>query len=166
MPLLSVRILLPVPFNTSHIGMKTKLLQDQKGLKTFALVFEKNEEVKEPLLRFAAENGLRGAQVTAIGAFNEVTLGFFDREKKSYQEIPIKEQVEVLSFVGNIIEKDGKPMLHAHVVIGKSDGTAHGGHFLNGRVWPTLEMIITEMPVHLRRKKDEETGLPLIDLSS
>jgi len=146
--------------------MKSKLLHDQHGLKTFALVFDKNEEAKESLLRFATENELRGAQVTAISAFSDVMLGFFDREKKSYQEIPIKEQVEVLSFVGNIIEKDGKPMLHAHVVIGKSDGTAHGGHFLNGRVWPTLEMIITEMPVHLRRKKDEETGLPLIDLSS
>ena len=146
--------------------MKSKLLHDQHGLKTFALVFDKNEEAKESLLRFATENELRGAQVTAIGAFSDVMLGFFDREKKSYQEIPIKEQVEVLSFVGNIIEKDGKPMLHAHVVIGKSDGTAHGGHFLNGRVWPTLEMIVSEMPVHLRRVRDEETGLPLIDLSS
>jgi predicted DNA-binding protein with PD1-like motif len=165
MPLVSVRILLLVRFNTSHIGMKSKLLQDQNGLKTFALVFEKNEPVKEPLLRFASDNGLRGTQINAIGAFSEVTLGFFDRQQKSYQQIPVKEQVEVLSFAGNIVEKDGEPMLHAHVVIGKSDGTAHGGHFLQGRVWPTLEMIISEMPVHLRRKHDEETNLALIDLS-
>jgi uncharacterized protein len=64
--------------------MKSKLLQGEDGLKTFALIFEKDEEVKEPLLRFAAENGLRGAQVTAIGAFSQVTVGFFDRQKKSY----------------------------------------------------------------------------------
>jgi uncharacterized protein len=146
--------------------MKSKLLHDENGLKTFALVFGKDDEVKESLLRFATENGLRGAQVTAIGAFSEVTLGFFDRKKKSYQEIPVNEQVEVLSFAGNIAEKDGSPMLHAHVVVGKRDGTAHGGHFLNGRVWPTLEMIVTETPAHLCRIKDEETGLPLIDLSS
>src|SRR5205823_11707287 len=146
--------------------MKSKLLHDENGLKAFAVVFDKGEEAKEPLLRFAAENGLRGAQVTAIGAFSEVTLGFFDRQKKSYQEIPVKEQVEVLSFAGNIVEKEGKPMLHAHVVVGKADGTAHGGHFLNGRVWPTLEMIIFETRAHLRRVHDEETGLPLIDLSS
>jgi predicted DNA-binding protein with PD1-like motif len=57
-------------------------------------------------------------------------------------------------------------MLHAHVVVGKADGTAHGGHFLNARVWPTLEMIIFETHARLRRKHDEETGLPLIDLSS
>ena len=146
--------------------MRSKLLQDEDGLKTFALVFDKNEEAKESLMRFATENSLRGAQITAIGAFSEVTLGFFDRQKKSYREIPIKEQVEVLSFAGNIVEKEGQPMLHAHVVIGKADGTAHGGHFLNGRVWPTLEMIIFETRAHLRRKHDEETGLPLIDLAS
>jgi len=146
--------------------MKSKLLHDQHGLKTFALVFDKDEEAKESLMRFATKNGLRGAQVTAIGAFSEVTLGFFDRQKKSYREIPVKEQVEVLSFAGNIVEKEGKPMLHAHVVVGKADGTAHGGHFLKGRVWPTLEMIIFETRAHLRRKHDEETGLPLIDLAS
>jgi uncharacterized protein len=112
--------------------MKSKLLHDENGLKTFALVFEKDEEAKESLMRFASENSLRGAQITAIGAFSEVTLGFFDRQKKSYQEIPLKEQVEVLSFAGNVVEKDGKPMLHAHVVVGKADGTAHGGHFLKG----------------------------------
>ena len=146
--------------------MKSKLLHDENGLKTFVLVFDKDDEVKESLLRFANENGLRGAQVAGIGAFSEVTLGFFDRKKKSYQEIPVKEQVEVLSFAGNIAGKDGKPMLHAHVVIGKRDGTAHGGHFLKARVWPTLELIVTETPAHLRRLKDNETGLPLIDLSS
>ena|SRR5438105_4946325 len=144
--------------------MKSKLLHDNNGLKTFALVFEKDEEVKRSLLHFATENRLAGAQVIAIGAFSEVTLGFFDRQKKNYQEIPVKEQVELLSFVGNIVEKDGKPMLHAHVVVGKADGTAHGGHFLQGRVWPTLEMIVSEMPVHIRRRHDEETGLALLDL--
>ena len=146
--------------------MKSKLLSDKNGLKTFALVFDKAEEVKDPLLGFASQNRLGGAQLAAIGAFSEVTLGFFDRDKKNYQEIPIREQVEVLSFNGNIVEKDGKPMLHAHVVVSKADGTAHGGHFLRGRVWPTLEMIVSEMPVHLRRKQDEETGLPLIDPGS
>jgi uncharacterized protein len=146
--------------------MKSKLLHDKNGLKTFALIFDTDESVKEPLIRFAAENQVEAAEVTAIGAFNEVTLGYFDRQQKTYREIPVNEQVEVLSFVGNIVEKDGEPMLHAHVVIAKSDGTAHGGHFLRGRVWPTLEMIISTMPVPLRRKYNDKTGLALIDLSS
>ena len=57
---------------------------------------------------------------------------FFDRQRKNYKKIPVKEQVEVLSFAGNIVQKDGKPRLHAHGVVGKADGTAHGGHFLGG----------------------------------
>jgi len=72
----------------------------------------------------------------------------------------------VLSFTGNIVLGNGKPKLHTHVVVGKSDGTAHGGHFLGGRVWPTLEIVVTEMPIHLRRRHDEETGLAVIELAA
>jgi predicted DNA-binding protein with PD1-like motif len=90
----------------------------------------------------------------------------FDRQRKDYKNIPVKEQVEVLSFAGNIARKEGKPLLHAHVVVGKSDGTAMGGHFLGGKVWPTLEMVVTELPVQLTRALDEETGLPLINLAA
>lgn len=146
--------------------MKTKLLHDENGRKTSAIVFDKNDEVREGLLEFANTNHLADAFLTGIGAFSEVTLGFFDPRRKEYRKIPIHEQVEVLSFTGNIVLKDGKPRLHAHVVVGKSDGTAHGGHFLGGRVWPTLELILSEMPVHLRRREDEATGLALIELAA
>jgi predicted DNA-binding protein with PD1-like motif len=70
--------------------MRSKLISDENGLKTWVLVFDKDDEVKKSLLRFASEHGFRGAQITAIGAFSEATFGFFDRESKSYQEIPIK----------------------------------------------------------------------------
>ena len=146
--------------------MKSKLLHDEMGLKTCALVFDKGDEVLEKLLEFANANHLADSQVTAIGAFSEVTLGYFNREQKAYKKIPLKEQVEVLSLVGNIVQKDAQPTLHAHIVVGKSDGTAHGGHLLGGRVWPTLEMIISELPVHLQRSHDEETGLALIRLAA
>ena len=146
--------------------MKSKLLYEKDGLKNFALVFGKEDELKQSLLRFANESNLSAAQLSAIGAFSEVTLGYFDRQTKTYKQIPVREQVEVLSFAGNIALKGGKPKLHAHVVVGKSDGTAHGGHFLDGKVWPTLEMIVSETPEHLRRVQDEETGLALIDLAA
>jgi len=140
--------------------MKSKLLPEDNGLRTFALVFDKNDEVREQLLNFANLNRFADAHVTAIGAFSEDAVGFFDRQKKAYKNIAIKEQVEVLSFTGNIVAKDTKPALHAHVVVGKQDGTAHGGHFLGGRVWPTLEMIVSEMPVHLRRSHDDNSDWP------
>ncbi len=100
--------------------MKSKLLHDEKGLKTFAIVFDKGDEVRQGLLEFANLNRLADAYLSAIGAFSEVTLGFFDRQRKDYKKIPVKEQVEVLSFTGNIVQKDGKPGLHAHVVVGKA----------------------------------------------
>jgi uncharacterized protein len=146
--------------------METKLLHDENGLRTFAIVFQKDDEVRNALLEFATTNRFADAHLSAIGAFSEVTLGFFDRWQKTYIRIPIREQVEVLSFTGNIVRNDGRPSLHAHVVVGKVDGTAHGGHFLGGRVWPTLEMILSEMPVHLWRAHDEETGLAPIRLAA
>src|ERR1051326_1086340 len=146
--------------------MKSKLLHDEKGVKRFAVVFDKGDDVRQGLLEFANTNRFADAHLTGIGALSEVTLGFFDRERKDYKQISISEQVEVLSLTGNIVQKDGKPRLHAHIVIGKSDGTAHGGHFLGGRVWPTLEMILTELPVHLRRTQDKETGLGIINVAA
>ena len=144
--------------------MKTKLI-DEMGQKTFAVIFDKGDEFVRELTSFAQENELGASHFTAIGAFRDVTLGYFDRDSKKYKEIPIEEQVEVLSLVGDIALKDKDPQIHAHVVVGKADGTAHGGHILRAHVWPTLEVVLTESPKHLSRTTDAETGLALIDLS-
>ena len=145
--------------------MKAKLI-DETGQKTFAVIFDKGDEFVRELTSFAQENELGASHFTAIGAFRDVMLGYFDRDAKKYQEIPIKEQVEVLSLVGDIALKDKDPQIHAHVVVGKADGTAHGGHILRAHVWPTLEVVLTESPKHLSRTTDAETGLALIDLSN
>jgi uncharacterized protein len=146
--------------------MKSKLLDARQGTKTYALVFDKDEEVISGLKDFAQAQQLAGSHFTAIGAFSRVTLGFFDRERKDYKKTPVNEQVEVLSLIGNISVYQDEPRLHAHIVIGKSDGMAMGGHLMDGIVWPTLEVIIEESPRHLQRHMDEETGLPLLDLSA
>lgn len=141
--------------------VNVKVLQETDE-KTYALVFDKGEGVIAGLEDFARRQGFTAGQFTAIGAFNRATLGFFDRERKDYRKIPIAEQVEVLSFLGNIALDDGEPKIHAPVVVGKVDGTAHGGHVLEAFVWPTQEVILVESPRHLRRHTDKDTGLPLI----
>lgn len=143
--------------------MKSKLLNEARE-KTWALVFDAGDTVMEGLTRFARENDLRGAHFTAIGAFQSATLYYFDWESKEYQEIPVEEQVEVLTLAGDIAEKDGEPKVHAHVVLGTRDGSARGGHLKEARVRPTLEVILTEEPAHLVRRHDDETGLALISL--
>jgi uncharacterized protein len=143
--------------------MKAKLI-DERGQKTFAVIFDKGDEFIDELTSFAKQNELGASHFTAIGAFRDVMLGYFDRQTKKYQEIPIVEQLEVFSLVGDIALKGNIPQIHAHVVLGKADGTAHGGHILEAHVWPTLEVVLTESPKHLHRKIDPETGLALIEL--
>jgi predicted DNA-binding protein with PD1-like motif len=141
-----------------------KLGQSEQQM--FALIFDKGDEFVAVLTEFAKNNKLGGSHFTAIGAFRDVTLGYFDRQRKDYKKIPVEEQVEVLSLVGDIAVTEGAPTVHAHAVVGMSDGTAHGGHVLAAHVWPTLEVVLSESPRHLCRKTDEETGLALIDLSA
>ena len=143
--------------------MKEKLVQIQEE-KIYILVFDKGEEAIEGLSNFAVAHRLAAAQLTGIGGFRDVSLGFFEPDRKDYKIIPVAEQVEVLSLVGTITSYQGAPKVHAHVVVGKSDGTAHGGHLLGGHVWPTLEVVVTESPQHLQREIDKETGLALIRL--
>jgi uncharacterized protein len=141
--------------------MRSQLLHEDRE-KTYALIFDKGDEVMDGLTRFAVEAGLGGAHFTAIGAFSEVTLGYFDRDRREYKQIPVQEQLEVLSLIGDVALKDGEPQVHAHVVVGRSDGSTRGGHLLGAKVWPTLEVIVTESPRHLRKVHDPETGLALI----
>ncbi len=141
--------------------MKAKRVGNN-GQTTHVLVFEKGDEVVEQLRAIAEHEQLTAASFTAIGAFSDVTLGFFERERKDYKRIQISEQVELLTLGGNIALKDGEPEVHAHVVVGKADGTAWGGHLLAGHVWPTLELVLVETPAELQRRVDEETRLPLI----
>ncbi len=143
--------------------MRAKLLDGHAGSRTFAVIFDTGEEPIAGLTRFAEQENLTGASFTAIGAFREALLGYFDWEKKEYEKIPVREQVEVLALVGDVaVEKDNSKKLHAHVVLGRRDGAACGGHLLSATVRPTLEVILRETPGFLQRRHDPETGLTLI----
>jgi predicted DNA-binding protein with PD1-like motif len=74
---------------------------------------------------------LAGSSFKAIGALSYAKLGWFNWETKEYDPACVlDEQVELLSLIGDIALREGEPQLHAHVVVGRSDGTAHGGHLL------------------------------------
>jgi uncharacterized protein len=143
--------------------MQSKLLYEAEGRRTFALILQSGEEAMECLQQFAVRERLGGAQLTAIGAFRSAKLAYFDWETKRYNPLPLNEQAEVASLVGDIaIGPDGKPSVHAHAVLGRRDGSAMAGHLLEGQVRPTLEIIVTESPRHLCKVKDPESGLALI----
>jgi predicted DNA-binding protein with PD1-like motif len=131
--------------------------------RTFAVIFETGDEIAKGLKEFANEQELAAASFKAIGALSSVELGWFDWDDKQYHtSVKLDEQVELLSLIGDIALKDGKPAVHAHVVVGKKDGTAHGGHLVKAVVRPTCEIILTESPAHLTKQIDPESGIALI----
>ena len=128
------------------------------------VVLDAGEEAFATLTKFANDEGLSAASLTAIGAFERATIGWFDLAAKSYRKIEVNEQCEVLSAIGDVaVGDDGRASLHVHVVLGLSDGTTRGGHFLSGLVRPTLEVVLTEAPVTLRRRKRPDLGIALVD---
>jgi hypothetical protein len=140
-----------------------KYKQIEQSPKTFVLVFETGDELAKGLLSFAQEQKLSAASFKAVGALSSVRLGWLNWESKQYEpSVILDEQVELLSLIGDVALKDDKPFVHAHVVIGKKDGTAHGGHLLEARVRPTCEAVLTESPTHLQRVIDPGTGFALI----
>lgn len=103
--------------------------------------------------------------LTAIGALSKAVLGVFDRKTKDYKKLPQDGQAEVLSMIGDVaLTEEGKPGVHAHMVLDLPDGAARGAHLIEATVWPTLEVVLTESPKHLRRTFRPDLGLALIDL--
>ena len=146
--------------------MHSKLLWSNAGERTFVVILEPGEEAVSALTAFATDADLSGALLTAIGAFERATVGWFDLRKKTYRPIEIDRQCEGLSLMGEIAAgDDGKPGLHIHAVVGLSDGTTRGGHLLRATVRPTLEVTIAETPAHLRRRKRPDLGVTLINLA-
>lgn len=152
---------------TLKIGDQVKAKVINEGPeRTFALIFEKGDEVISTLQRFAREHSLTASRFSAIGAFERAMLGYFDWERKDYDRIPVEEQVEVLSLNGDVALDGEEPKVHAHTVLGRRDGSTVGGHLLEATVRPTLEVLLIESPGYLRKAHDPETGLALIRIGS
>lgn len=147
--------------------MQSKLVAKSAGERTFVLILDPGEEAFSTISDFTGMQQISAASLTALGAFSEATVGWFDLAAKTYRRIRVAQQCEVLSSIGDIAVDDaGKASLHVHVVLGLSDGSTRGGHLLEGLVQPTLEVTLVETPAHLRRKKRPELGIALIDLGA
>src|ERR1700731_4117516 len=106
-----------------------KSRQIDQSPKTLILVFDTVDELAKCLLEFAEQKRLSAASFKAVGAHSSLRLGWFSWESKKYEpSVTLDEQVELLSLIGDVALNEGKPIVHAHAVIGKKDGSAHGGH--------------------------------------
>jgi uncharacterized protein len=147
--------------------MKAKLVADKAGERVHVVVLDTGEEAFASLTKIVRSLEISAASLTAIGAFEKATVGWFDIARKTYKKIEVAEQCEVLSAIGDVaVADDGQPSLHVHVVLGLADGTTRGGHLLAATVRPTLEVVMTETPALLRRKKRSDLGIALIELEA
>lgn len=142
--------------------MKTTRLHDTNGLRTFLIVMDKGDEAFSALTQFAEQHEITAASMTAVGACSGATLGYFDSELSRYRSAEFHEQMELASCSGDIADNQGTPNLHAHIVLGRQDFSAVAGHLQKLYVYPTMEVMLTETPAHLRKRTDPETGLALI----
>ena len=146
--------------------MKSQLVAGEPGGQIRIVILDSGEEAFATLTRFANEASITAASVSAIGAFERATVGWFDFAARTYRKIEVNEQCEVLSAIGDVaVGDDGKASLHIHIVLGLSDGSTRGGHLLAGTVRPTLEVVLTDVPARLRRTKRADLGIALIDIA-
>jgi len=154
----------PVPTGKAP-HMQVKLVKDAPDEKVYAIIFYRGDEALSGLTDFAIEHKIEDAYFTGIGAINGATLAWLDPTKQIYHRIPVSEQAEVLSLVGDVSSFNGKPFVHMHAVLGKSNGSPIGGHVFELNVNPTLEILMTVNTVPLRRRPDPESGMKVIDPS-
>jgi predicted DNA-binding protein with PD1-like motif len=141
----------------------TELAPTEHGAQ-FVLVFDVGDEIIAQLTTWCAQQQITTARLTGIGGFSTATVGWFDWKAREFRQIAIPEQVELLALNGDVAEQEGKAAVHAHVVLGTRDGTARGGHLIAAHVRPTVELIVDQVPAHLRRRYDPDSGLALIAL--
>ena len=153
----------PIPTGLAP-GMQVKLVSEASGgEKVYAVIFAKGDEVLSGLTDFAIKYKVESAHFTGIGAVSGATVGWLDLGAKAYRPIHVDSQVEVLSMMGDVATFNGKPVVHAHMVFGRSDGTTVGGHLWEAHVSPTLEVFVSVDKVPLKKKADEASGMKLID---
>jgi len=152
----------PIPTGKAP-NMQVKLVKDTPDEKVYAVIFLKGDEALSGLTDFAVKYHVEDAHLTGSGAVSSATVAWLDLPKKLYHRITVPTQVEVLSLIGDIATYNGKPIVHMHAVMGRSDGSTVGGHVWELNANPTLEVFVTVNAVPLKKRADEPSGMKLID---
>ena len=137
---------------------------DGAGPDTLLARFLPGEEVVGCLKDLARSERLPSASITGLGAVGEATLAFFDRDRRTYVETRLAEDLEVVSMVGNIAWLGDDPVVHLHGVLSRPDATTAAGHIMRAVVSVTVEATLIVHPDRVARAPDSLFGLNLLDL--
>jgi predicted DNA-binding protein with PD1-like motif len=122
-------------------------------------------DLLEEITAICRDGGILLGRVQAIGAVQKVRLAYYNQQDKTYEFFELNEPLEILSLTGNVSIKDGRPMVHAHVVLSNARGESFGGHLASGTVVFAGECMVEEfIGQEYVRGHDETTGLPLWEI--
>ena len=129
----------------------------------FFVRLDKGEEIITELLKFCKEEKITLAEVRALGAVNDFSVGLFDINEKKYYSNRFQEMAEIVSLWGTVTTKDGELYPHIHMSAATRDGKVLGGHLVSATVSATCEMVVYYSEGTINRKFNEEIGLNLFD---
>jgi uncharacterized protein len=139
--------------------MRFKRFEDR-----YVVRLESGEPTIQTLTKLLRAEHVKFANLSAAGAVQWVSLGYWNAETRAYEYRELDEQLEVVSFQGNCSLRDGEPFLHLHGVFGRRDFSVLGGHIQEARVHPTLEVWLRTEDIAVRRARDSASGLDLLQL--
>ena len=123
------------------------------------------QELVSTLKEFCKAKKITLATVSGIGSLKSVTLGFFNPESKKYDQKTFNEYMEMAGLTGNVMMKDGEPVLHLHTVVAGDNYKALAGHMAEAQVSLTAEIVIETVKGKIEKTYDKNTGLNLMDFN-
>ena len=128
---------------------------------TYMLRIDVGEEIIESLKAMCAREGVRLAQVSAIGAADRASVGVYDLAEKRYHREDLEGFMEIANLSGSVTEMNGEPYIHLHGALADQRNVLHGGHVISMRVGATCEMFVQAVDGTVTREKDEGLGINL-----
>lgn len=126
---------------------------------------EPGEDLIDSIINLVKKYNIKSGFVKCIGALKTFTIGFYIINSKEYKMKTFNENVELISCMGNISYKDGEPIIHLHVSLGRSDYTVIGGHLSKPSIVSvTGEVSIIEIDKKINRVNDPQFNLSLLEL--
>lgn len=129
---------------------------------TIVARIDKGEEILEKIKEIALKENIKLANVNALGATNEFTVGVFKVDEKKYYANEFKGDFEIVSLTGTINTMNDEFYTHIHMSAGNDKGEVFGGHLNKAIVSATCEMIINIIDGRVDRYFDEKIGLNLL----
>ena len=122
---------------------------------------DKGEEILSKIKEIALNENIKLANVNALGATNDFTVGVFKTDEKKYYSNHFVGDHEIVSLTGTINTMNHEFYTHIHMSAGNDKGEVFGGHLNEAIVSATCEMVIYIIDGEVDRYHDEEIGLNL-----